>query len=133
MMSVEENKQVISEAFRYLSNGDMQKLVDSFTDDFKSWVNGSSRLSGILDRSYVADFYLHHFGELFPKGLTLYIDHMIGEGDYVAVEGRSHADIAGKNMENYENTYHWSFKLRDGKIERWREYLDTALLDKVDW
>jgi hypothetical protein len=129
-MSVEGNKQAILDMFKNLSNGDMQEVVNSFTDDMTFWLIGNGQLSGTMTRPKVDGFFLN-MGTLFSNGVTIYIDHIIGEGDYIAAEGRSHADIAGKSYKNYENMYHWSFKLRDGKIEKWREYLDTALLDMV--
>ena len=45
-------------------------------------------------------------------------------GDRVAVEAESHGDL--KNGKTYNNTYHFLFVFRDGKICLTKEYNDTA-------
>ena len=48
---------------------------------------------------------------------------MIAEGDKVAVEARSHADLVGGGV--YANEYHFLVTLRDGLVQSVREYSDT--------
>ena len=56
------------------------------------------------------------------KGLT-------AEGDRVAVEAESYAKM--KNGKTYQNTYHFLFIVRDGKIQSVKEYLDTIHANAV--
>ena len=51
-----------------------------------------------------------------PTGIT-------AEGDRVAVEAESYAKM--KNGKTYQNTYHFLFIVKSGKIEAVKEYLDT--------
>jgi len=55
--------------------------------------------------------------------LTVTPTAFTSEGDRVAVEATSHADL--KNGRAYRNEYHFIFEFRDGKIARAKEYLDT--------
>ena len=48
------------------------------------------------------------------------------EGDRVAVEVESRFHTVNGAL--YNNRYHFLFVIRDGKIVRFNEYLDTALL-----
>jgi hypothetical protein len=49
---------------------------------------------------------------------------MIAEGDRVAVEAESFAELT--NGKVYNNRYHFFFELADGKVTKVREYMDTA-------
>jgi ketosteroid isomerase-like protein len=66
---------------------------------------------------------------VFPDGMKVVVDHMIAEGDYVAVE--AHADCKLANGKNYENRYHLKFELKDGKVLNWRHYDDTLYFKEI--
>ena len=71
-------------------------------------------------------------GELGPKidgGLRVTPKGITAEGDRVAVEAESYAKM--KNGKTYQNTYHFLFIVRDGKIQSVKEYLDTIHANAV--
>jgi len=56
-------------------------------------------------------------------GLKMTVKGLIAEGDKVAVEVESYGEL--QNGRVYNNEYHFSITIRDGKISEVREYLDT--------
>ena len=58
----------------------------------------------------------------YTDGLDMQIVSIIGEGDIVAAETRSHATTRKGRV--YENEYTLFFTIRDGKIAKVREYTD---------
>jgi ketosteroid isomerase-like protein len=66
---------------------------------------------------------------LFPKGIRFEIRAMTAEGERVAVEAESFGTHASGLP--YHNTYHFLVVVRDGKIRRFKEYMDTMHADEV--
>jgi ketosteroid isomerase-like protein len=50
-------------------------------------------------------------------------DRLISEGEFVAAEAHSYAEL--NNGRNYRNRYELLFEIADGKIRSVREYMDT--------
>ena len=75
------------------------------------------------------------FGALFEQnladgpGLKMTVLDMISEGDKVAAQAEGYGKL--KDGAVYNNFYHFLFEIRDGKIQRTREYLDTRHVDQV--
>jgi ketosteroid isomerase-like protein len=59
-------------------------------------------------------------------GLDMTVIGMVAEGDKVAAEIRSHADLTDGRV--YENQYHMLFTVRQGKIAEVKEYADILLI-----
>jgi ketosteroid isomerase-like protein len=59
----------------------------------------------------------------------LKVTGVTAEGDKVAVEAESHANM--KSGKTYQNKYHFLITIQDGKIQAVKEYLDTAHADDV--
>ena len=95
-------------------------LDDSLlTDDVHWWVPGA----GTLNRNQFTEI-LNSFNE-FRAGLgKMTIVGITAEDDRVAVEAE--AEIPLKNGAIYNNTYHFLFQFRDGKICLAKEYNDSA-------
>lgn len=129
-MSTEDNKKVVLGVLEAFSRFDIDSVLKAYTDDMRWWLAGNGNFSGWWKRPDIDNFY-RNFRMAFPEGLEMIADHMVAEGDYVAVEGHTKSPIAGKSYRNYSNKYHWLFKLRDGKIELWKEYLDTKLYEEA--
>ncbi len=55
---------------------------------------------------------------------TWVIDHLIGEGDMVTLHGTMDGMTVSGNR--YHNSYHFLFRLVDGRIAEGWEFLDTA-------
>ena len=61
---------------------------------------------------------------IFPEGLIFTLYGMTAEDDRVALEAESHG--VHKSGKQYNNHYHFLFRIRDGKIAEIKEYADTA-------
>jgi len=61
--------------------------------------------------------------------MTVAIDNIIAEGDWVVMQSRSFGK--GKNGQPYNNHYAQVFRVRDGMVVEWIEYLDTAMLARI--
>jgi ketosteroid isomerase-like protein len=123
-MSVEDNKRVVREFCNHFKTSNADGLIDAMTDDATWWVNGKPHLfpsSGTKTKDESARM-VHTMLSAYTEGLDMQIVSIIGEGDIVAVESRSHATT--KSGKTYQNEYALLFTIRDGKIAKVREYTD---------
>jgi len=125
---LERNRQITREFFAALSSRDVAKLAELYAEDFEIWTAGTLPFSGTRGKAEALagmDF----VASLFPKGLHLEIVAMTAEGERVAVEAESHGIHASGRP--YHNQYHFLVVIRDGKIRRFKEYMDTMHADEV--
>jgi ketosteroid isomerase-like protein len=127
-MSAEENKRIVLGFLENLSAGKGAEVMNALADSATWWVQGNFPLSGTKTKAQFAEL----AGSLGPKidgPLTLTPTGITAEGDRVAVEAKSHAKM--KNGKVYQNTYHFLFIVRNGKIHEAKEYLDTIHANEV--
>ena len=126
--SVEHNKEIAREFFAAMSRADVAKLDELYGEDFEIWTAGTLPFSGTRGKADALagmDF----VASLFPKGIRFEIRAMTAEGERVAVEAESFGTHASGLP--YHNTYHFLVVIRDGKIRRFKEYMDTMHADEV--
>jgi uncharacterized protein len=121
-MDTQQNKKIVLGFLDDISMGDYGRVLESFADDGTYWIVGNLPGAGMYTKEKIPEF-LSSWRSIFPKGIKLTADCLIGEGDYVAVEGHSYAEIADGKI--YQNKYVWVFEVKDGKIRAIREYPDT--------
>jgi len=125
-MSLEENKKVSHEFFDRFSAGDLEGALALMTDDATWWIAGKPELmgavAGLKTRKQI-DRLLHGMIGQLKNGLKMTVKSMIAEGDRVAAEVESLGDL--QNGRTYNQEYHFSLTIRDGKVSEVREYLDT--------
>jgi hypothetical protein len=127
-MSIEENKQTVRHFLAHHRNGAVADLLDAMSDDATWWIPGQPHLFSSAGTKTKADME-RIWGDLFGRmkdGLEMSVIGMIAEGDKVAAEIRSYADLTDGRV--YENQYHMLFTLRQGKIAEVKEYADTLLI-----
>ncbi len=122
-MSVEErNKEIVRHFFDVLDRADRDALDTLYADDFEVWTAGALPFSGTHTRARAlenAPMVL----SLFPEGLRFTLLAMTAEGERVAVEAESEGrHVSGRP---YHNRYHFLIEIRDGRIRRLKEYMDT--------
>ncbi|NKM94289.1 nuclear transport factor 2 family protein [Rhizobium leguminosarum] len=123
-MTVEDNKRVVREFCDHFRKSNAEGLIDAMTDDATWWVNGKPHLfpsSGTKTKEEAAKMFRNMLSA-YTDGLDMRIVSIIGEGDIVAAETRSHAIT--KTGKVYENEYAFLFTIRDGKVAKVREYTD---------
>ena len=121
---LERNKAVIVEFLSRFSKGDVPGLLELMDDGATWWVSGN--IAGLSDT-----YQKETFGTLLLGVKTAYKGGamqfkptvMTAEADRVAVEAESFAELMNGRI--YNNHYHLLFTLKDGKIFRVREYMDT--------
>jgi ketosteroid isomerase-like protein len=121
-MGVEENKRIARELIEALARADTQAALDLYADDFELWTPGNLPFSGTHTRAEIAPLMDAVLGA-FPGGLDFTITGMTAEADRVAVEVESRGEHASGEL--YRNRYHFLLLIRDGKIRRLKEYMDT--------
>lgn len=122
--SVETNKATVKSFLAVFSTGDVAGILDGLEDDATWWVSG--RLQGLSGTYTKADL-----GPLLKGATALYTTgalritplEMIAEGNRVAVEAESYAELTDGRI--YNNLYHFVFEIRNGRIARVKEYMDT--------
>ncbi len=128
-MGVAENKNVVLGLVKALLSGNVEAARAALADDATWWIPGSLPVSGTHygKKAIFEDF----MGRVSfqPGSLSIQVSNAIGEADYVAIEWVTRArNAAGRPYENY---YHYLFRLRNGKIQEVREYLDTLYAKEV--
>lgn len=123
-MRVEQNKHVVQTFCDLFGRSAIDEALDMMTDDATWWINGKPHLfagSGTRTKAEMAVIWPGLYASL-DGGLQMNVLDMIGEGDRMAAEIRSHA--VTRTGQVYENDDHMLFTLRDGKIARVKEYTD---------
>jgi ketosteroid isomerase-like protein len=124
MSNIQKNKDLVRTILKHIGDFNLQEVGKLVTDDVVWWVNGggqdgqyfygkeaSLKLIGIVGDKLVG-----------PK-VQLEILGMIAEGDKVAVEVRSFGTMKSGN--EYRNSYHEIYEIRDGLVSLCKEYVDT--------
>jgi len=120
--SIESNKIAVRRFFDAMNAGDVQRIVESYAEDGCLQTMGHTLISGTFTRDQRAQSAGSIF-DVFPQGIRFTILGMVAEGDKVAVEATGEGmHVSGQT---YTNEYHFLFRLRDGKLVRLTEYLDT--------
>lgn len=83
---------------------------------------GPPRGANDLDREAIVAFMAHNFARLFGSAGNEFRT-VVAEGDLVVVEHRLSATLP--NGRPYVNDYCFVYEVRDGKVWRIREYMDT--------
>ena len=129
-MPAEANKHLVRDAFEAMGRSDIRPLVEMMTDDFAWIIEGQSRFSRSYEgKEAVKRDLLAPLFEAFATPYRFTIDEIIAEGDRVVVRGRG--EVKTKAGKDYNNSYCFVLRLADGNLTELREYLDTALVERV--
>ena len=129
-MTPAENKALLRAAFDRLARADATAFLDLMADDFCWIIEGQSKWSRRYDGKDVVRREL--FKPLFANFATPYrntAEEMIAEGDRVVVLCKG--EVTTNAGEDYNNDYCYVIRMRDGKMVELREYMDTALAERV--
>ena len=115
-MSTEANR---ATALKMMADMESFSLDDAIlTDDAFWWAPGQGEMSKAVFQANATGFQTMLAGKF-----SLKVHGVTAQGDRVAVEAESFAPLtSGKT---YNNTYHFLFLFRDGKICQVREYNDS--------
>jgi ketosteroid isomerase-like protein len=127
-MSEQANLQVLKDAYAAFLRGDIQSVLDACADDIEWESPGPSEIpyAGLFHgKDGVADFFNILFDtddiQLFEP------ETFLAQGDRVVVLGHYSARVKATGRSTQADWVH-SFVMRDGKVTKFREYYDTALV-----
>ncbi len=123
-MSRQQDKALVLDFLRASIRHDATALSAMMTDDATYWVQGKSHLfpyAGEKTKEEICRYFATP--SVFKDGLALRVGSMTAEDDRIAVE--TEVDGVAPNGKRYNNTFHYLFVLREGKIARVKEYFDS--------
>jgi ketosteroid isomerase-like protein len=129
-MGSAENKAVVKAYFDAVNKGHLtDDLLDHLTDDVTWWIQKASPSAGLYEGKAGVKRLFSIDIPIFTAALEVKLQRMVCEGDTVVAE----AEIRSKNKDGkeYVNQYTFWMDVRDGKICRIREYLDTLYAQQV--
>ena len=129
-MGIAENKELVRGFFDDLSRGNVQGALNRMAEDLRFTLIGTTKLSGVYQsRKDFVDRIMAPLGAQLEGALTITIDNLIADGDFVVVQ--SHGKSMTRKGVAYNNTYCQVFRIGDGKIREATEYLDTELVTRA--
>ena len=127
-MSTEKQKIFITNFFNAMSEGDSDAIINAYHPEGRVETMGNTLISGSRGLDEIKSF-APAVLESFPNKLRFTIKNITAENNRVAVEAESNGEhISGKH---YNNHYHFLFELKDEKIYRLKEYMDTELVTDI--
>ncbi|MGV3771111.1 MAG: nuclear transport factor 2 family protein [Sphingobium phenoxybenzoativorans] len=122
-MSAEDNKALLRAYFQDVSDGRTADAWDKLAEDALWTVPGHSPLAGTYTKDELAALTERTILARLKDGMTITVKGMVAEGDKVAVEFESRGEREDGKV--YAMPYHFLFTVKDGKLWRCVEYLDT--------
>lgn len=130
MSEIERNKAAAAALLDAFSTGDVPAMTALMTEDATWRVGGNiGGLSGTYGRDEFAALVEGAKAAYKTGALKIWPTAMVAEGDKVAVEAESHAEL--HNGRTYANSYHLLVTVRDGKISAVKEYCDTLHMQQI--
>jgi ketosteroid isomerase-like protein len=124
----EANKAVVRKFIAALGKGDAAGLAAVITQDIEAVCTGSSLMA--MTRKYDDVLGAGALLSMMTKnGIAFTEISMTAEADRVAAEFAGQATLV--NGEAYNNEYFFLFSIRDGKIYRMKEYMDSLMVERV--
>lgn len=127
-MSGSANEQIALAWLAAVSAGDMETVRSTMAEDVDHQVPGTCLLSGRRTRDEVCEV-LGRVNALTEDGIHLSVVNVTADDDRVAVEATGASLVKGVGP--YDNSYHFFFRIHDGRIVQMKEYMDTKLVDDV--
>jgi ketosteroid isomerase-like protein len=113
-------EQFVLDFFEALSSGDLERLRPFLTPD-SVWKPMVRDIPGAGE---------YHGNDIIDVGdPKVHVGALISDGDMVAVESTSTGETQDGKI--YDNTYAWVFRLKDGKLDRLHEYMDSHYVARL--
>ena len=127
-MTADDNKRLLRAAFDGLAEADAAAFLDLMAEDFCWIIEGQSKWSTRFDgKAAVQRDLIPPLFANFATPYRNYAEEFIAEGDRVVVLCRGEVKtVSGKD---YNNSYCFVIRMREGKMVELREYMDTALAE----
>ncbi len=127
-MSTEQYKAMARDFIDAIAAGDVERIAAAYHDEGGCWTSGNTLISGFMPKDKIVE----GAGAVlaaFPEGLTFEITGITAEGERVAIEAES--DGVHVSGQHYHNYYHFLCEFKDGKLYRFKEYMDTEMVTDI--
>jgi uncharacterized protein len=122
--------EIVTNAWKTFRTRDAALIEGVFTEDAQ-WIappgNATAKALGhsehVLDRDTMVHFLAHEFPTLFVADVEVTPKSLLTDGNTAVLENRFQARLA--NGRYYDNDYCFVSEVKDGRIHRMREYMDT--------
>lgn len=134
MMNTAETKsksatEVVQAAIDALNRGDAAAFLGSFSNDLHFKMPGTTPVSGETHGIDAFTQVVTNVANYLSVMITIKVTNFISCGEWVVTEADGHGVTkAGKD---YDNHYCHLWHVKDGKIDKFVEYNDTALIMRV--
>ena len=127
----ERNRRHMTHVMAALADGDRRPFADSFADDFRWVMRGTTTWSGTYDGKEAV--YRDLMQPLFAQFANDYRNHatrILADGDWVVVECRG--EVTTVRGDPYDNSYCYLCRFdADGRMKELIEYMDTELVTRA--
>lgn len=125
---LEENKRIALEVLDAMGKGDVPTLERLYDDNLEWWVIGTTKASGVKTKERNIKLVLSplSFGE---GHFHFQFGDVTAQGDNVWVEVTGNLKMKAGGY--YANTYAFKLTIKNGKVVAGREFMDTALVDRI--
>ncbi len=129
-MGAAENKQLMQKIFEGVAKGDRTMFIEHLADDVTMTVTGENSWSRThRGKENIRRDLWGYVNSLVAEGRKTIAFHFLADGDWVMVEARG--DMVTKAGVPYRNHYCLLYRLENGKIVEMKEYLDSAMCERI--
>ena len=129
-MDSNATKDIVKNAWKAFATRDAAQIEAVFTPDAK-WFAPPGNATGValgytefvLDRATIVRFLSRELMTLFVSDVAVTFTSLIADGATAVLENRFQATLS--NGRHYDNDYCFVIEVKDGRIHRMREYMDT--------
>jgi hypothetical protein len=127
-----ESERIVMKFFETLSTSDFDRIRELIHDD-ATWEAMVKDIPGVGvhrgKKGIVDDFLMPIRGMFAPGDPKVHLTSMASKGSLVICESTGKGKVADGRP--YDNLYCWAIELKDGKIYRLREYMDSLYISKL--
>jgi hypothetical protein len=130
--AINESERVFLKFFETLSSGDLDKIRAAFHDDavWQVQVKGIAGEGSHKGKKAIVDEFLAPVRGMFKPGdPKLTITSIASQGPLVIGEAQGRGTFTDGRP--YENLYAFAIEIKDGKVYRLREYMDSFYVAKL--
>jgi len=129
-MNVQENVQIVKDAFATLGRGDMQGLLALSAEDIEWVIPGENWPLAGTRRGHAGLVELFQTQSATMETSLMEPREFIAQGDRVLVVGYAKGKIKSTNK-TWEDDWVFAITVRNGKLTHIREYIDTQALSRA--
>ncbi|SCZ06099.1 MULTISPECIES: nuclear transport factor 2 family protein [unclassified Pseudomonas] len=117
-MQTSSNRLIALEYLTLIEAGDLTNALELVSDDAVIWLPNT----GEIDKATFANF----LGSVLPaiRSMKFTIRGITEDGERIAVEVDGRAELNNERI--YNNRYHFLFIVRNGLLQKLKEFTDTA-------